>query len=585
MAIIKKDGKKKDHLLMEKILADISASLVAPKNLDEVISTALEEIGRYLNLSRVYMMQVRLPENLFDNTHEWCSPGVVPRQSQLWGIPSGNLPKWMDPLRSNENIVIPEVKSGQFDTSFASPFEIPKPKALLIVPIWAHGQLYGFIGFENLSQPIHWKDEQILTLRMIAEIFRRSISAYHTEKELRKTRDQLEAVFNCIADPLNVLDLSYTVLMCNPARATILNMKVEDIIGRKCYEVFHNRATPCIACAVTDAFQTGQPSYRLRCRKNQDGSEVWSDVFAFPIYNDKREMIQAVEFARDITQRKAAEDEIRKLYASLEQEVEERTQELKSIQGELLLKEKLALIGQLIGSVGHEFRSSLTILSGTLYLLKNREESNNMDELVEALEEEVHKMSKFVEDLLDFSRTTSPSFQRVDLKRILERLVNKIMIPPDIRVVIDFPEPLAPAFVDADHAEQIFQNLISNASEAMPSGGTLTIKAQEQSGKIVLSFTDTGVGIPPINLRRIFTPLFTTKSKGTGLGLSIVNMLIHKNKGKVTVDSVPNQGTTFRLYFPQNLVSDQEAEPKLKAVSDRDQLKEIPPLLESRAQD
>ena len=533
---------------MKKILANISASLVAPQNLGQVIASALKDIGKFMDISRVYMMEIRQAENLLDNTYEWCAQDVPSRKKQLWGIPLNSLPKWMEPLKKNKNIVIPDVKSDSFE-GITSLFASSQIRALLIIPMWADDRLLGFIGLEDFSHSLYWREEHIHILRTIAEIFRRSMQAHQMEEELRETKDQLEAVFNCIADPLNVIDRSYNLLMCNPARAKLLNQKVPDMIGHKCYEAFQNRATPCLACAVTDAFQTGKPSYRLRCRKKADGTDSWSDVYAFPVRNSQGEIIQVVEFARDITQRKKAEDEIKKLYAGLEKKVEERTQELRNAQEELLLKQKLALIGQLIGSVGHEFRSSLTILSGTLYLLKNRDKSDNVEEFIEALEDEIHKMSKFVEDLLDFSRTTSPNFQQVDLKNLLEKLLPKIDISPQINVLMDFPKSFPMAYVDPDHAEQVFHNLISNAIEAMPSGGNLTIKGSEENSKVVLSFTDTGTGIPAVNIRKIFTPLFTTKPKGTGLGLSIINMLIRKNKGKITAESIPHKETTFRVSF------------------------------------
>jgi PAS domain S-box-containing protein len=375
-------------------------------------------------------------------------------------------------------------------------------------------------------------------------------------EDLRKIKSQLEAVFNCIADPLNIQDPSLNVLMCNPARAALYNKSVQDIVGKKCYEAFQNRTESCLSCAVIDAFQTGKPSYRLRYREGNERAASWAEIFAFPIHNDQGEVVQVVEFARDITQRKHAEDEIRKLYAELEQKVDERTKELQKIQEEMVHKEKLAVIGQLIGSVGHEFRSSLTILSGILYLLKNRGGSEDIEEFIDTLEEEIHKMSKFVEDLLDFSRNTAPTFQPVDLERVIQKLLQKIDVPSQIQVFIDMRNPAAPteslskAYVDPDHAEQIFHNIISNAIQAMPTGGTLRIRGTQEGPKIVVSFTDSGVGISPINIRKIFTPLFTTKAKGTGLGLSIVNMLIKKNKGAIRVESVPTQGSTFTLYFP-----------------------------------
>lgn len=625
---------------MEKVMTSLLASFVAPQNLDQAIVNTLGEIGRHLALSRSYIMTVRPNEDVLDNTCEWCAPGISPRKDQLRGIPLDSLPEWMEPLKKNQNIIYPKSASGDCATGSGcapeddlhhlkchrnngpetksgsspcspSPFGAPEIQALYITPMWADGRLCGFIGFEDMSGPRDWRQEDIQSLQIVAKISsliangsknRRELCALcceekpvisensenrelqvpdwgtnpchssktdnslltpaptqnpkpvtrNSEEDLRNTKDQLEAVFNCIADPLNIQDRSLTILMCNPARASLYNMLVQDIVGKKCYEVFQNRTEPCLSCAVIDAFQTGKPSYRLRYKEGNERAASWAEVFAFPVRNDQEEVVQVVEFARDITQRKHAEDEIRKLYAELEQKVDERTKELQKIQEELVHKEKLAVIGQLIGSVGHEFRSSLTILSGILYLLKNRGDSENIEEFIDTLEEEIHKMSKFVEDLLDFSRNTAPAFQSVDLERVLQKLLQKIDVPSQIQVFIDCPKDLPKAYVDPDHAEQIFHNIISNAIQAMHTGGTLRVRGIREGSKIVLSFTDTGSGISPINIRKIFTPLFTTKGKGTGLGLSIVNMLIKKNKGAVRVESVPNQGATFTLYFQTN---------------------------------
>ncbi|MEW6381345.1 MAG: ATP-binding protein [bacterium] len=534
---------------MKEILPSLLSSFVATQNLHLAITNALRKIGQYLALNRICLVAIGSNEDLLDIVHEWCSPGISSCRYQWQGTPVVSLPAWMDPLKKNQNIVFPELK-GKSGPGTLCPFGTSEIQALLIIPLWAHGQFAGFVIFEDLTSPRDWRMEDIQSLRLVAGIISQIKSAHQAEEELRKTKNQLEAVFSCIADPLNIQDRSLTILMCNPARATLYNVQPQDIIGRKCYEAFHNRAEPCLSCAIIDAFQTGKPAYRLRCRENTDQQAAsWAEVFAFPIRNAEGEVIQAVEFSRDITQRKQAEDEIRKLYAELERKVEERTIELQKIQEEMVHKEKLAVIGQLIGSVGHEFRSSLTILSGVLYLLKNRDESEDIEEFVDTLEEEIHKMSRFVEDLLDLSRTSPPRFQQVDLEKILQKLLQKIDIPSDIQVVVDYPKSLPKAFVDPDHAEQIFHNIISNAIQAMPCGGRLKIQGSWEGARLVLSFTDTGVGISPINIRKIFTPLFTTKSKGTGLGLAIVNMLIKKNKGTVTVESVPNQGTTFTVAF------------------------------------
>jgi|GEM_PF-3008716 len=538
---------------MKEILPSLLSSLVAASdNFRPALAGTMRQIGQYLALNRIYVVALQPQEDSLGILHEWVAPGLSSSRHHKWWQTNStsSLPEWMSPLRKNQHIVFPWVKGGAEQAAGIYPFGDLGIQAILIIPLWAFNRFFGFISFEDLTSPRDWRSEDIESLRLLAGIIGQIKFAQQTEEELRKTKNQLEAVFNCIADPLNIQDRSLTILMCNPARASLYNLQVQDIVGRKCYEAFQNRTEPCLSCAIIDAFQTGKPAYRLRYREgNEQRSASWAEVFAFPIRNAEGEVIQAVEFSRDITQRKQAEDEIRKLYAELERKVEERTGQLQKIQEEMVHKEKLAVIGQLIGSVGHEFRSSLTILSGILYLLKNRGENEDIEEFIDTLEEEIHKMSRFVEDLLDFSRTSPPHFQQVDLEKILQKLLQKINIPSNIQVIIDYPQELPKAFVDPDHAEQIFHNIISNAIQAMPSGGKLTIRGSCEGSKLMLSFTDTGVGISPINIRKIFTPLFTTKAKGTGLGLAIVNMLIKKNKGTVAVESVPNQGTTFTLSF------------------------------------
>jgi signal transduction histidine kinase len=135
---------------------------------------------------------------------------------------------------------------------------------------------------------------------------------------------------------------------------------------------------------------------------------------------------------------------------------------------------------------------------------------------------------------------------------LIEQTLGKLTIPSSVAVKLDFPESLPALWVDAMQIHQVFRNLISNGVEAMPDGGTLEIRAVEnrQDGTVAVSVHDSGAGIAPELLPKLFLPLYTTKSRGIGLGLVVVQNLTKANGGSVEVQSEPGKGATFTVTFP-----------------------------------
>ncbi|MDD4929955.1 MAG: ATP-binding protein [Gallionella sp.] len=259
-------------------------------------------------------------------------------------------------------------------------------------------------------------------------------------------------------------------------------------------------------------------------------------------------------YMRDITGRKRAEEKIRQMNEGLETLVQERTQQLLDAQEELVRKEKLSVLGQVAGSVGHELRNPLGVMNNAVYFLKTvlSDADDTTREYLNIIRDEIACSERIVSDLLDSVRTTPPHTEPVGVKEMIEQTLHRYTIPSSVTVKLDLPDALPPLRVDAMQIQQVLRNLISNGVEAMPDGGTLEIRAVEnnQDGTVAVSVRDSGAGISAEILPKLFQPLFTTKASGIGLGLVVVKNLTQANGGKVEVASEAGKGALFTVTLP-----------------------------------
>lgn len=277
-------------------------------------------------------------------------------------------------------------------------------------------------------------------------------------------------------------------------------------------------------------------------------------------------------------ERKLAEEKIHALNEALERKVEERTKQLLNAQEELVRTEKLSILGQLAGSVGHELRNPLGVMNNAVYFLKSimPETDGTVREYLNIIKSEIDTSQRIISDLLGFARLKTPRTQSVLVQEIIKRSLQICEIPENINIQTDLPDTLPAIQVDPLQMGQVFQNLILNAVQAMPGGGSVRVSARRvqssefgvQSGKEVkfselrtqdsardgnfveISVTDTGEGIAPENREKLFQPLFTTKGQGMGLGLVVTKKLTEANGGRITVESQWGKGTTFALTLP-----------------------------------
>jgi signal transduction histidine kinase len=235
--------------------------------------------------------------------------------------------------------------------------------------------------------------------------------------------------------------------------------------------------------------------------------------------------------------------------AARTRELNQTLERLQDAQESLVRREKLALVGHLASGVGHELRNPLGVMSNAVFYLEMVLGSapENVREYLGLLRQQIALSGKIVNDLLDFSRINPAQPQKVTVKSIAAAQLDRLAPLEGIRVEQEFPDSLPCVQVDPIHAGQIVMNLLTNAVQAMgDKGGTLKLRAQRNGGDAVqLEVTDTGPGVPPENLERIFEPLFTTKARGIGLGLAVSKSLAQANGGDLAVISEPGAGATF----------------------------------------
>jgi len=271
--------------------------------------------------------------------------------------------------------------------------------------------------------------------------------------------------------------------------------------------------------------------------------------------------VLARAFNRMAEDLKKADEEIKEWGRTLEHKVEEKAAELQNIQEHLIQTEKMASLGILGAGVAHEINNPLAIISMYAEMsLEEIEKINGLEEIRDNLQTIIRKSEiagNIVRNLLQFSRQTTSEKKIIDLNVTIEKSLNIIRNQAEIqnvKIAADLAPDLRPIFADDAKLQQVWTNIILNALQAMPEGGTLTITTRNLAGNHTLevSFTDTGVGISRENLGKIFDPFFTTKDtgKGTGLGLSVSYGIIQEHDGTISVESEPGKGTTFTFRIP-----------------------------------
>jgi signal transduction histidine kinase len=240
---------------------------------------------------------------------------------------------------------------------------------------------------------------------------------------------------------------------------------------------------------------------------------------------------------------------------ALTREVDLKTRELRESQDRLLRSERFAAVGEAAAYVSHEIKNPLMVIGGMIRQLQRRfGEEQAAQEKFTIVVDEVKRLENFLGDLRDFTRPAAPVMQKVDINQVIrevEALMQEAATEKGINITDALHQDLPLVEADRNQVKQVLVNLIKNGMEAIAGEGRITLATGVTEGQIWFSVQDTGKGIDPESLAKIFNPFFTTKDKGTGLGLAVINKIVIDHQGTIEVESTPGEGSTFTVKLPR----------------------------------
>jgi signal transduction histidine kinase len=338
----------------------------------------------------------------------------------------------------------------------------------------------------------------------------------------------------------------------------MLGYSREELIGLHASNIVIETEIPHIASALS-VLNAKSDHHREWQFLRKDGSFFMAEVIATMMPDGN-----LMGMVRDVTERKLAEEELLRTNQRLEgalAELQTKTNELASMTQQLWQASKLATMGELAASVAHELNNPLATLALHAESLLDRLPADDPKRrAVQVMEKEVERMATLVSNLLLFSRRNHQQTSTVDMVAELNNSLEFVyyhLRSHKITVATKFASDLPSVHADRQQLRQVFLNLLTNASDAMPDGGTLTVCAQSgtlANGALamMIEFSDTGIGIKPEDVPKLWEAFFTTKpeGKGTGLGLPICRRTVEEHRGTIDIESEPGKGTTVRIILP-----------------------------------
>ena len=412
-------------------------------------------------------------------------------------------------------------------------------KSLAIAPMFKRDEVIG--GLIVASAGVDAYDGTDLTfVEHLADQLSISIQNARLYKQVSRAQKEWEATFKAVTDPIFLIDTDYNVLQHNNRLPPGISDIWNQALSRKCFAKLHGRTEPCPNCPLQEIQRTGKPVYQ---RWQTDAGMVL-DLSYYPVLNENRELSAVTIILKDVTEKIKME-------------------------GQLVLTAKLAALGEMAAGVAHELNSPMTVIIGTAQLMARELQEDGQAERAGELDDIVNsglRCKRIIQNLLTFSRQDQQPATEIDLNAEAQKVlgmikyqINRSQIAIAERLDTDLPRLTA----NGPQIQQVLTNFLINARDALTEVErdekviAVATELRMKNGRrwAVLSVNDNGIGIPPENLAKIFTPFYTSKeaTKGTGLGLSVSLGIAESHNGTIEVNSTPGQGSTFSLLLPIDL--------------------------------
>ena len=346
------------------------------------------------------------------------------------------------------------------------------------------------------------------------------------EKRAQAGEISYKKLIDSLPEPVYITR-DHRLLYVNNAAVSMLRAQHKDeIIGKSIFDFIVPEYMDRLLERYKQIKKEKQPIHTIEYRaKRMDGTTFFFEVSSLSIVFGEKEAVLSI--GKDITEKK------------------EETERL------LQKSEKLALLGQMAAGIAHEIRNPLTSIKGFIQLMKSGTKNNQYLDIVLT---ELDRINSIVGEFLVLAKPTAAVFVEQNIKTLLTdviTLINNQSILNNVQIITEFSPELPSISCEENQLKQVFLNLLKNAIEAMPKGGTIEIIVKEkQEGKISVQINDTGLGIPEERISTLGEPFYTTKEKGTGLGLMTCFKIVENHHGTLNITSKVNEGTCIEVLLP-----------------------------------
>ena len=408
-------------------------------------------------------------------------------------------------------------------------------RSLMAIPLVVGDELIGVLIMESRTPDIYDEDS-VMMLHLVAS---QAATIYREITSLRNLTRYTDNILRSIAAGVITVDKDGYIVTWNKRAEEIVNLRASQVIGQHYGEFIKMLQVEVPVREETMRMleltaQTGKVFTRNQlCYHTPQGDETYINLSASQLRSEAGDYLGVVVVFEDITNEVQMKEEVERV-------------------------SKLAETGQLAANIAHELRNPLSSIKGAAQLLRKEMPESLMAEHGEFLDMIVHEVNgldRIATEFLEFSRVTPPAMRPVSINALLSRLLqfmSAYLTEQEVQVTQELEEDLPELSLDRSQIEQVVKNIVINAVQAMPHGGSLTVttRSHPQQDIVDIEFRDTGVGIPADKLDKICAPFFTTKTKGTGLGLAIARKIIETHGGRLLIRSTPGEGSIFTLQLP-----------------------------------
>jgi PAS domain S-box-containing protein len=353
-----------------------------------------------------------------------------------------------------------------------------------------------------------------------------------SEMVLRAAKEW-EATFDSMSEGVSIHDPDYTVVNVNSALCRLLGSSKEDVVGKKCYKLFHGKDAPPSGCPLERSVNTGKDEH-VEIFEPLLGR--WLSVSVSPVRDDNGKIKKLIHVINDITERK-------------------------TFQEELARSEKLAALGRFAAGAAHEIKNPLGIILGGLELLQAGSDSasQEMKSTIATLSGAVLRTDSIINALSKLSEVVKLNIGRIDVKQFVEDtvfLMKSALARPGVKINVECQGGMY-VEADAERLQEALTDVLNNAADSIKDTGDIDVKVKRDHSDCVIEIADTGEGISSGDISKVFEPFFTTRRdrKRVGLGLTVVREVIKMHKGDISLKSYPGKGTIVRITLPIASVS------------------------------